>query len=413
MKRPRLKLVIPWVGLLILACLFRAPLLEQIRDRATLANDGPSPEVVSDMIEQASDPRGALLAAWNSGKVVHREMAIKEISRVVPQSQELPSDFENILLSGSFDPDMNVRESALGALQVRNDPALTALAAAQLNDADPSVRLLGVNHLRTAPANIGLPLASGMLDDPDLVVVGMSLKLLENWSGEKFGTQLAGTTQVEDPQTGLLAFPEQGVAKTKMAVERARIWWIAHQREFPQMHLQMPEGSSLARRPLSASDFQLATLDGQKVRLSDFRGKVVLINFWTTWCTACLSEMPELIALQKQQGDQLVILGVSLDFVPDDDGDKQAEPTVIRSKIARTIHSRGINYRVLLDEHNEVGGRFNGNELPTTVIVDAQGNIRRRFVGARSLPVFEAMIAEARQKMPLNMKQDQMNTKTF
>jgi hypothetical protein len=57
----------------------------------------------------------------------------------------------------------------------------------------------------------------------------------------------------------------------------------------------------------------------------------------------------------------------------------------VRNKVARTVKARGINYTILLDEKNEVGGRFNGGELPTTVIVDANGNVRRRFVGARSL----------------------------
>ena len=54
----------------------------------------------------------------------------------------------------------------------------------------------------------------------------------------------------------------------------------------------------------------------------------------------------------------------------------------------------------LLDEHNEVGGRYNGGELPTTVLVDAQGNVRRRFIGARGIVVFEAVIAEASQSLP-------------
>jgi len=164
-------------------------------------------------------------------------------------------------------------------------------------------------------------------------------------------------------------------------------------------------------------------LNGQTVRLSDFRGKVVLINFWTTWCTACVSEMPELIALQKKHADELVIIGVSLDYVPDSHGhigghaaveeqkhsngdqdDHEATAAAmkrVREKVARTVKARGINYPILLDEKNEVGGRFNGGELPTTVIVDAQGNVRRRFIGARSLPVFEAMLAEASQSPTL------------
>ena len=65
------------------------------------------------------------------------------------------------------------------------------------------------------------------------------------------------------------------------------------------------------------------------------------------------------------------------------------------------MKARGINYPILLDERNEVGGRYNGGELPTTVIVDTQGNVRRRFIGARSLPVFEAMITEARHNQTL------------
>jgi hypothetical protein len=69
----------------------------------------------------------------------------------------------------------------------------------------------------------------------------------------------------------------------------------------------------------------------------------------------------------------------------------------VREKVQRTVKARGINYTVLLDEQGEIGGRFNGGELPTTVIIDTEGNVRRRFVGARSLSVFEAMIAQARQ----------------
>ncbi len=130
-----------------------------------------------------------------------------------------------------------------------------------------------------------------------------------------------------------------------------------------------------------------------------------------------MSEIPELIALQREHKDKLVIIGVSLDYVPDEEGHIGGDAAVeeqnhggehdnheaiaaalkrVFDKVARTVKARGINYPVLLDEHNEVGGRFNGGELPTTVIVDAQGNVRRRFIGARTLPVFEAMIAEAR-----------------
>ncbi|MEK7684919.1 MAG: TlpA disulfide reductase family protein [Verrucomicrobiota bacterium] len=348
-------------------------------------------------------------------------MAIGSLRRVFPNDRPLPPEFESTLLGAAFDPDMNVRETALGNLRERKHPALAALAAQQLKDPDQQVRLLGLNYLKQASADVGIPFAAALLDDPDIAVLGMSLKLLENWSGQKFGAKLTDTVQVENKTSGLQEFQTEGIAKTKAAAENAKAWWAEHQNEFPPVTLQVPAEAYAARRPVPAADFQLHTLEGKPVRLSDFRGRVVLMNFWTTWCTACVGEMPALVALQKKHGDKLVIIGVSLDYVPDSHGhigghaaveeqkhsdgdhdDHEATAAAlkrVREKVARTVKARGINYLILLDEKNEVGGRFNGGELPTTVIVDAQGNVRRRFVGARSLPVFEAMIAEASQSL--------------
>lgn len=422
-KRPRALLLIVGAAIVAGVWLFRAPLQDKIRTSATLANDAPNLEVVSDMIEQAADPRAALLAAWNSGKIVHREVAIGSLRRIIPNDQPLPSEFESIVLAGALDPDMNVRETALGILRERSHPAALALAAEQLKDPDQQVRLLGLNHLKYAAPSVGIPFVAALLDDSDIAVLGLSVKLLENWSGEKFGVKLADTAQVENKATGLQEFQAEGVAKTKVAAEKAKAWWAEHEREFPPVTLEVPNQAYAARAPVPAAEFQLRTLDDKRVRLSDYRGKVVLINFWTTWCSACVGEMPALVALQKKHNDKLVILGVSLDYVPDSHGhigghaaveeqkhsegdhdDHEATAAAlkrVRDKVARTAKARNINYPVLLDEHNEVGGRYNGGELPTTVIVDAQGNVRRRFVGARNLAVFEAMIAEAGRSPPL------------
>jgi len=312
---------------------------------------------------------------------------------------------------------MNVREVALGILHERNHPALTALAAEQLKDPDQQVRLLGLNHLKQAAPAVGVPFAAALLDDADIAVLGMSLKLLENWSGHKLGAKLTDTVQVESKTTGLQEFQAEGVTKTKAAAENAKAWWAEHQSEFPPVKLEVPAVAYTARKPGPAAEFELRTLEGRTVRLSDFRGKVVLINFWTTWCSACVGEMPALVALQKKHGNNLAIIGVSLDYVPDSHGhigghaaveeqkhtdgdhdDHEATAAAlkrVREKVARTTKARNLNYPVLLEEQNDVGGRYNGGELPTTVIVDAQGNVRRRFIGARNIAVFEAMIAEA------------------
>jgi thiol-disulfide isomerase/thioredoxin len=411
--------VIGGVALVAGVWMFRAPLQEMIRERVTLASDAPSPEVVADMIEQSSDPRAALQAAWQSGKIVHREVAIRRIDRIVSTAEPLPRELESLVLSAALDPDLNVREAALGVLRQRRHAALPALAAEQLKDPDQHVRLLGLQHLKAAAPTVGVPLVAALLDDPDIAVLGLSVKLLENWSGETFGAKLADTVQVENQTTGLQEFHPEGSVKTRVAAEKAKTWWAEHQREFPPVTLQAPTEAYTARHPVPASDFELRTLEGKRVRLSNFRGKLVLINFWTTWCTACVGEMPALVALQKKHGDKLVILGVSLDYVPDSHGhigghaaveeqnhsdgdhdDHEATAAAlkrVREKVARTAKARNVNYPVLLDEHNEVGGRYHGGELPTTVIVDARGNVRRRFIGTRNLAVFEAIVAEASQ----------------
>jgi thiol-disulfide isomerase/thioredoxin len=404
------------LGLIAAVWVLREPLRRWVTVSATLTNPAPPPELVESMIEKSPDHAAAILAAWNTGKIVHREVAINEIGSLFPPREPLPRDLQTILLTGALDVDMNVRETALRILQNRNDPALAALTLAQLRDPDPQVRLLGLNYFKHISPNIGVPAVVSVLDEKNPLIVVMGLKLLENWSGESFGVKVSETVPSENEKTGLQEFPSGSREKTQAGVARARVWWAAHQAAFLPVHLEIPPAAITERQPVPAEDFSLQAMDGQPVRLSDLRGKIVLINFWTTWCTACVSEMPELLALQKQHGENLVIIGVSLDFVPDDDGEiggipsveEQGVPTTghapartpetlekVRAKVARTIKARGINYPILLDEKNEVGGRFNGGELPTTVIVDAQGHVRRRFIGTRSLPVFEAMVAAA------------------
>jgi thiol-disulfide isomerase/thioredoxin len=411
--------------------LFREPLRSRIEQKAVFANPTPPPELVEEIIEKSPDRTAAIIAAWNTGKIVHRQAAVREISRAFPAGKSLPTEIESVILTGALDVDMNVRETALGILRDRNHSALPSLAAAQVQNSDPQVRLLGLNYLKRVNANIGVPVVIPLLDEDDPLIVATALKLMENWSGENFGVKLRDTASFEDPATGLKQFPEGSREKAQAGAGRAKAWWGAHQADFPRIQLEVPRVAITARKPVTAGDFSLLALDGRKVRLAELRGKIVLINFWTTWCPACLSEMPELIALQKQHAEQLAIIGVSLDFVPDSHGHIGGHPAVeervghaeedsdepnsralkkVREKVARTVKARGINYTILLDEKNEVGGRFNGGELPTTVIVDANGKVRRRFVGARGLAVFEAMITEASQPEQLALERSVQST---
>lgn len=416
-RRARLRPSLLVVGCTIvgLVWIVRAPVREWLFRRGTLANSAPTPALVTEMIRGATEPRTALFAAWNEGGVVHRQVAIRRFTDVFSDDQPLSVEAERMLYSATLDADFNVRETAMSILAQRGDALLEPLAAAQLMDIDPEIRRLGLNYLRDAPAEIGVPHAIRQLEDPDLSVVNLSLKLLERWSGESFGSKLSDTVKRSQGANGVTSYSEEGTARVRAALERARGWWASNASRVRRVESALPT-TAMGTRLLSAGDFTLPTLNGESVRLSDYRGQVVLINFWTTWCTACVAEMPVLRALEEEDLDHLIILGISLDHVPDPHGHIASHPAVedlaysdgeqheqesmrqtmarVRKKVERVAELRSVNYPILLDERNDLGGRFNGGELPTTVIIDAEGMIRRRFVGSRELEVYKAMVRE-------------------
>jgi cytochrome c biogenesis protein CcmG/thiol:disulfide interchange protein DsbE len=118
-----------------------------------------------------------------------------------------------------------------------------------------------------------------------------------------------------------------------------------------------------------APDFVLMDAAGKPVQLSSFRGKVVLLNFWATWCPPCKAEIPWFIEFQRTFGDRgLVVLGISLD----DDGWKSVAPFAVEKKI---------NYPVMLG-NADVARLYGGvKSLPMTLIVDRFGNIVATYTG--------------------------------
>ena len=141
-----------------------------------------------------------------------------------------------------------------------------------------------------------------------------------------------------------------------------------------------------SNQDLIAPDFTLADLNGNWVSLSEFKGKVVLLNFWGTWCGPCRREIPDFIKLtEKYKKDGLEIVGITL---------TSGSPERIQSFSDKW----GINYTLLTDiEGNETrvvtaeygqvtGQRING--IPTTFIIDREGYIRQRYVGPRSESIF-------------------------
>ena len=132
-----------------------------------------------------------------------------------------------------------------------------------------------------------------------------------------------------------------------------------------------------------APDFALRALDGRTVKLSDFRGKAVLLNFWATWCAPCRIEMPWLVEFYKQyQSQGLEIVGVSMD----DTGQEMA--------IAEFIKERNVNYPILVG-NNAVADLYGGLRfLPQTLFIDREGNIVKTMYGIKSKDEFEQSIKE-------------------
>ena len=111
-----------------------------------------------------------------------------------------------------------------------------------------------------------------------------------------------------------------------------------------------------------------------------FKGKVVVVDFWATWCAPCRSEMPGYVALQKQYGpDGLVIIGVSTD---------QDGPAVVKA----FIQKYGISYQVVMS-NSDVEAAFGGMDaIPTTFLIDRAGMIRDKKVGAEPTASYEKRI---------------------
>jgi thiol-disulfide isomerase/thioredoxin len=143
-----------------------------------------------------------------------------------------------------------------------------------------------------------------------------------------------------------------------------------------------PQGGNVirfVRNPDAAPEFKLDALDGKPLSLAVARGKVVLLNFWATWCGPCRAEIPDLIALQQKYKDQLQIIGLTVD---DDDA----------ATIKQVAAEEHINYPVAMASP-EVRLQYGGiAALPTSFMVDAQGRVVQKHEGLRDPALYETEI---------------------
>ncbi len=136
-----------------------------------------------------------------------------------------------------------------------------------------------------------------------------------------------------------------------------------------------------------APDIELTTLEGQPFHLSSLRGRVVILNFWATWCIPCRAEIPQLNVIQRELGDKgLTIVGAAIDDTPEAVKDFQND---IKQE-----------YTVLMGS-DAVKQKFGGiPSLPTTYIIDREGNIVEKIIGGRDREAFESVVKPLLDEMP-------------
>ena len=141
------------------------------------------------------------------------------------------------------------------------------------------------------------------------------------------------------------------------------------------------QGASPSTKGL-APDFTLTGLDGNRHSLSEYRGHVVLVNFWATWCIPCRAEIPELeVSYRKHQAQGVVFLGIDWK-----EGIDQVAPFVAE---------RQVTYPVLLDSDGKVYSAYQVAALPETFVIDKQGRVAVHRIGLATRDKFEEELKAA------------------
>jgi peroxiredoxin len=161
----------------------------------------------------------------------------------------------------------------------------------------------------------------------------------------------------------------------KIAVATVLLWICVAPALFGQQDAHAPLTPPANRKPAPA--FQLPAEDGKKIQISDYRGKVLLLNFWATDCGGCVIEIPSIIDLQKAyRGQGFTVVGVSMDISYE--GLKDAGEAW--SRVTPFVQKHGVNYPIAMGD-DAVSKAYALNSFPATYLIDKSGKIAAAYVG--------------------------------
>ncbi len=264
-----------------------------------------------------------------------------------------------------------VRRRAMESLWRMDRERGIRLLLAGLQDDDVDIRRGAISQLRFANDKRVIPAVIPLLDDEDDTVRFFALGVLRKLTG------LPYFARTSDPP-----------AKRQAVILQWKQWWAKEQARWEKEKRWATTPPVSPTRSDPAADFALTTIDGSRIRLTDYRGKLLLLHFYGTWCAPCETEMPELVRVRQAFSEsQLAMVGIAVN-------ETQGERAV-----REWVEKFNITYPQALATSEVVSGYWIQG-VPVTYLIDAQGRIRYRWDGDRDFETFRRAIVRLLQSEP-------------
>jgi peroxiredoxin len=264
-----------------------------------------------------------------------------------------------------------VRRRAMESLWRMDRERGIRLLLAGLQDDDVDIRRGAISQLRFANDKRVIPAVIPLLDDKDDTVRFFALGVLRKLTG------LPYFARTSDPP-----------AKRQAVILQWKQWWAKEQARWEKEKRWATTPPVSPTRSDPAADFALTTIDGSRIRLTDYRGKLLLLHFYGTWCAPCETEMPELVRVRQAFSEsQLAMVGIA---VNETQGERAVREWIQRFKVT---------YPQALDTP-EIVRTYWIQGVPVTYLIDAQGRIRYRWDGDRDFETFRRAIVRLLQSEP-------------